>query len=209
MNVLLIENHPIMAKGIQHVFENHFEIINVDISKNGKQALEALNNNTYKVVVMDIVLPNTDSHTLLHHIKRLQNEAKILIFSNNQDEVYALPYITMGANGYLNKSQSEQDFVLAIRMILAGQLFLSQRVINKKMKINSYNNEPDTPFKKLSKRELELFNHLMKGKRMKDASTIMNIHQSTAATLKKRMMKKLGVNSLVDLINLAKEFGFK
>lgn len=209
MNVLLIEDHPITAMGIKHVFHDNFESTEVHIASNGKESLVLLNSTAYTVVVMDIVLPDTDSHALLFNIKRLQPEAKILMYSNCQDEVYAMPYISMGANGFLNKSHPEEDFVLAVKMILANQIFLSQRVINKKIKKKLFTLDMGSPFRTLSKRELELFNHLMKGERMKDISSTMNIHQSTAATLKKRLMKKLGVDSMVDLVNVAVEFGFK
>lgn len=209
MNILIIENHPITALGTKQVLEDNFDAVNVQIAPDGNVAVNIMNDNSYEVIVMDIVLPDTDSHALLHDIKRLQPQSNVLIYSNSQDEVYAMPYIKMGASGFLNKSKSEEDFILAIKMVSSGQLFLSQQVIKKSMNNQNNSLELESPFQKLSKRELELFNHIIKGKRMKVISSTMNIEQSTTATLKKRMMIKLGVNNMVELINLSNEFGFK
>lgn len=209
MNVLIIEDHPITAMGVEQIFEDYFECSEVHIASNGKDAINKINTISFKVMIMDIVLPDTDTHALLFEALRVQPNSKILIYSNYQDEIYAMPYISMGASGYLNKTNSEENFVQAIKMILAGQLYLSQKVIQKNMNRKSNTANMGSPFQKLSKRELEFFNHLIKGYSVKDISAVMHIEPSTAATLKKRMMKKLCVTGIVELIKVADEFGYK
>lgn len=209
MNVLLIEDHPITAMGIEQVFEDHFDSVKVHIATNGKEALNKINAFSFKVIVMDVVLPDTDTHALLFEALRIQPESKILIHSNCQDEIYAMPYISMGASGYLNKTSSEIDFVQAVKLVMSGQLVLSQKVMQKNINRKTNAANLGSPFQKLSKRELEFFNHLIKGDSIKDISVVMHIEPSTAATLKKRMMKKLGVTGMVELIRVADEFGYK
>lgn len=209
MNVLIIEDHPITAMGIEQVFDDHFDSAKIHFAINGKEAIQKLNSMPFKVIVMDIVLPETDTHALLFETLRIQPDSKILIHSNYQDEIYAMPYISMGASGYLNKSSSELDFVQAIKLVMAGQLVLSQQVMRKNMNHKTNSANLGSPFQKLSKRELEFFNHLIKGDSIKDISTVMHIEPSTSATLKKRMMKKLGVTGMVELIKVADEFGYK
>lgn len=209
MNVLVIENQPITALGIESVCRDHFNPLEVFAVESSQQALCKINKFRFQVVIMDIALPQTDSHALLKEITRIQSDCKILIYSNNQDDVYAMSYISMGASGYLNKTNSKEDFVMAIKMILAGQLFLSERMIRKNLDCRTNTVNIESPFLKLSKREFEFFYHYIEGKRIKDIRCLMNIEQSTVATLKKRMMTKLGVDNVVDLINIAGEFGYK
>lgn len=209
MNVLVIEDQPITALGVERLVMENFDTSHIHIATTGKQALHKINEFSFQLVIMDIVLPQTDSHALLFDIMRLQSNCKVLIYSNNRDEVYAMSYVSMGASGYLNKINPKEDFVMAIKMILGGQLFLSERVIRNNINQKTKKVNTESPFKKLSKRELEFFNHYIKGSRIKDICGIMNVEQSTAATLKKRMMTKLGVDGMVNLINIANEFGYK
>lgn len=208
MNVLVVDKNPINAIGCKKIFEDHFKAAKVHNTNNGEKAIHKLNTISFDVVVMDIVLQDTDAQSLLYEILRIQPKAKILIFSNNQDEIFAMPYISMGASGYLNKTSSEADFVLAINMIITGQLVMSQHLTKKNANKKTSTLGIKCPFQKLSKRELELFDHLIKGERIQDISKIMNIAPTTAATLKKRIMVKLNVKGMVDLIKVACEFGY-
>jgi len=208
MNVLNVEDHPITALGIKNIFEDHYKEANFYQVSNGNDALKKLNEISFKIVILDIVLPNTDTHALFKSIRKLQPECKILIHSNYQDEIYAMRYISMGASGFLNKSKPEDEFVMAINMILAGQVFVSQEVVQNSMGANKETLNYNNPFENLSKRELELFNHIIKGEQMKYICDVMKIQQSTSATLKKRIMNKLGVKNMIELINLAKEYGY-
>lgn len=208
MNVIHIDNHPIIALGAQKIFEENFKDAKFYYAKNGKEALAKFNEISFKIAILDIVLPKTDTQALLTKIRNLQPKCKILIYSNYQDKIYAMRYISMGASGFLNKSKSEKDFVMAINMILAGQLFISQEIAQHSISSTKGNTNYSNPFEDLSKRELELFNHLIKGEQMSHVCDVMNIQQSTSATLKKRIMTKLSVTNMVELINLAKEYGY-
>lgn len=124
-----------------------------------------------------------------------QQSAAILIFPQATYKPYTIQYITKGASGFLDKSSSEKELLLAIEMITLGQLYLP-----KDMLLTIYNQSASTeqnakPFKNLSRRDLEVFKLLIKGKRVKDISKIMQIHQSVTSTLKKRIMYKFKVDN--------------
>lgn len=208
MTVLVVEDHPVFAFGIQNILENNFENVKFHHAVSGKEAVDKLNSNSFKIMILDVVLPGTDTHTLLYEALRIQPEIKTLMYSNNPERLYAMHYISLGANGYLNKSRSEKDLVMAINSVLAGQLFVSQEAVRANIDPKTKSINLSNPFDKLSYRELEVFNHVVKGKRLKDICEIMNIEQSTVATLKRRLMAKLKVDNLIGLINTATEYGY-
>jgi|AntRauTorckE5430_2_1112549.scaffolds.fasta_scaffold00304_4 DNA-binding NarL/FixJ family response regulator len=209
MKALVIEDHPVFAFGIQNILENNFEDVEFHHTINGKKALEKLNNISFEIMVLDVVLPHTDTHALLYEALRIQPELKTLIYSNNPEKIYAMHYISLGANGYLSKARPEKDLVMAIHAILAGQLFLSQDVVHKNVDPKTKCIDLSNPFEKLSSREFEVFNHVIKGEQLKDICEIMNIEKSTVSTLKRRLMTKLRVNNLISLMNTAIEYGYK
>jgi len=209
MNILLIEDHPITAMGVTKTLETCYKNAQTQHVKNGKDALAIIHKCTFNLIICDILLPDTDTQNLVFEILRLQPNIKILMLSSYQDEIYAIPYLSMGASGYINKNKSEKEFIMAVEMVMAGQVAISQQIIHNNLNRNNSSYTLENPFNKLSKRELELLNHLLSGERMKDICRIMKIEQSTSSTLKKRIMTKLGVASMMDLFNLANQFGMK
>jgi DNA-binding NarL/FixJ family response regulator len=209
MNVLIIEDHPITAMGLKVIIEENFENPKVDIAHNGKEALNFVKNKAYKIILLDITLPNTDTQSLVNKLKRVTENTEILICSNNDPNMYAMNYISMGASGYIHKSSSKQQMVTAINTVLEGQVYVSKEILQ-----NSLNNKGQVIGQQkklinhLSNRELEVLTHLLNGKRINDIKATMNIHQSTASTLKKRIMEKANVDNLMDLKKKADEGGF-
>jgi len=102
-----------------------------------------------------------------------------LVCSNTDSKIYAMPYIAMGASGFIHKSFTDLLLVTAINLILDGKTYISTEVLqnslNKKVQIQ---NQQEDLTKQLSRRELEMFTHLLNSKRIKEISETMYIHQS-------------------------------
>jgi DNA-binding NarL/FixJ family response regulator len=194
--------------GVAHLFEDHFDGVVFHHAKNGKEALLKLNSIAFTVMILDVVLPDTDTHALLFETRRIQPQLKTLIYSNYPEHIYAMPYIKMGAVGYLNKAILEDEFVKAVKTILSGQVYISQDLMHSNINQHTNSFTLGNPFDTLSNRELEIFNHIIEGKKMTAIRIVMKIEQSTTSTLKKRLMLKLGVTNMVDLINMAKAYGY-
>jgi len=210
MNVLIIEDHPITAIGLKMLVDDNFEEAEADIAHHGKSALKMAKDKAYHLIILDISLPQTDTQKLLENLTIISKDIQILLCSNHDANIYAMPYISMGASGFVHKSSSEQEIVSAIKSVINGQIYVEKEVLmnnlNHKTKVKTQNKPISNIF---SSRELEVFTHLMEGKRIKDISEIMNIHQSTASTLKKRIMEKANVDNLIDLKNLADDIVLK
>lgn len=204
MTVLIIEDHPITSMGLKMLIDENFEDAKVNIAPYAKEALAYVKKVNYDIILLDIGLPNTDTQSLLYNLKRYAENAKILVCSNYDESLYAMSYISMGASGFVHKSSSGPQIINAIKMLLDGQIYLSQDVLRNSLTSSNQemlnNSNIGSHFKsRLSNRELEVLSHLLQGKRIKDISKVMNIHQTTASTLKKRIMTKANVDNLIDL----------
>lgn len=207
MNILIVEDHPVMALGTKMLLEDNFEHLVVDIVGDGKNCIKHVKANLYDIIIQDIELPHTDSLRLLEVIKTLQPKTKVLIYTYKSDEVYALTYINQGASGYLNKSNSEERLILAVKSILHGQFVLNQNVMYNQLQ-HSGKKGLSKSFQDLTERELELVRHLIKGERLKDIGNTMNIAQSTVSTLKSRIFNKLNVNNIIELSEIYHDIEF-
>lgn len=208
MNTLILEDHPITAMGLQIAIEENFINASVQIAADGKIALNMVKNETFALIILDINLPQTDTQSLIYNLKRHNEGAEILVCSINDERVYAMSYVSMGASGYIHKSSSAEQIITAIKMVLDGQVYLSKDVLqNSLSKTNKLSGMNKNAAPQFSNRELEVLTHILNGKKIKDISEIMNIHQSTASTLKKRVLQKASVDNIIDLKKKADDLG--
>ena len=110
----------------------------------------------------------------------------------------------MGARGYLRKDASNDEIEKAITTVLNGKTYISPSLTQKLLAGLQSRKETGNPFDKLSHREFEIVQHLAQGDSIKEISTKLNVHTSTAGTHKARIFEKLGVHNVIELINLAK-----
>lgn len=208
MKVLSIIEEQLVSIGVENILQEQFTAIEIVSSIDYNEILEQTELNSFDVILLDVEVSDLDALYLMKILNNKQPQAKTLVISRIPPRYDAMKYLDMGVSGFLDKSTSGEDLVIAIKLIQKDKLYIS-----KDMLMSIYNNnggmEHDaTPFHKLSKRELEIFELMIKGKRIKDISKIMNIQQSTTSTLKKRVMSKLKVDNMMNLKMLALEYGY-
>jgi DNA-binding NarL/FixJ family response regulator len=123
----------------------------------------------------------------------------VLVVSCHPEEIYALSAIKAGAQGYVAKTQSVATIREALHTVVDGGIFLSEG-ISDQSNINLKRADV-LRFKKLSTREIEVLNLLSRGKRNKEISQDLNINEKTVSTYKTRLLKKLDVDNIADLIH--------
>jgi two-component system invasion response regulator UvrY len=204
--ILIADDHTMMRKGLKIVLTDLYPYAELDFATNGEDTLHAVRQNKYSVLILDMNFSDMSSFSLFQQIMLADNNLKVLIYTMNAEEVYALRYMQMGAYGYLQKSCSDSEFAKAVQTILNGKRYFSQDVID--ALTLSYRNgiQPKNPFSSLSVRELEICMYLVKGHGIGKISSILNLHTSTVATQKNRIFKKVSVETLIDLAELAKTY---
>ena len=167
----------------------------------GNDLFKFLKNKIPDVLVMEIDLPEINGITALRTIKSQVPGTKMLIFTCQPEEMYALSAIKAGASGFLSKTVSTDNLQKAIQQVARGGIYLNKEITDKINSGFSQSNSLISKFKRLSTREAEVLNMLASGKRNKDIADALDINEKTVSTYKTRLLQKLKVDNLADLIH--------
>lgn len=203
IKVLIADNHPIVRVGVQHVLDttSDFEVVAaVATTTELFQKLETL---TPDVILLEMDIPEINGIATLRKIKKDFPDLKVLIYSGQSEDVYALSTIRAGAFGYLSKTADLDYIISAIRKVSEGNMFITNELAQR-LAFDEGTKKPRRFFRKLSSREVEVLKLLASGKRNKEVALGLNLNEKTVSTYKARLMKKLNVDNLVDLLQQAK-----
>lgn len=198
--VLIADHHPITRLGISALLESDGSYEVVGKVTNGKELEKALRQGIPDVLIMEIDLPEVNGITALRTIKADHPGTRILILSCHPEEMYALNAIKAGASAYLSKTASTETIKEAIHQVARGGIYLNKEISDRLNSGISRTNNLISRYKKLSTREIEVLNLLSTGKRNKDIAEALDINEKTVSTYKTRLLKKLKVDNLADLI---------
>lgn len=201
-NLLIIDDHSIVRTGIKLLAKEHLNATTEEAS-DGKIALKKIKEKKYDLLLLDINMPDTDCGKLLSTILTISPETKVLIFSMNEEDLFARHYLKLGAKGFLNKKSSDAQIMQAIQQVLTGKRYISPQLAET-FGEDLAGSKNANPFEMLSERELTVVGHLLKGNSISGISEIMTLHPSTIGTYKTRIFEKLSIKSLIDLTELAR-----
>jgi DNA-binding NarL/FixJ family response regulator len=203
IKVLIADSHPIVRMGIQNVLNSasDFEIIG-DVATTTElfTKLESLNPD---VVILEMDIPEINGIATLRKLKQEYPDIKVLIYSGQSEDVYALSTIRAGAFGYLSKTADLDYIITAVKKVSEGNMFITNELAQR-LAFDEGTQKPRRFFRKLSTREVEVLKLLASGKRNKEVALGLNLNEKTVSTYKARLMKKLNVDNLVDLLQQAK-----
>jgi len=203
IKVLVVDHHPIVRKGIVKLFESSPEIDVVGEADNGKELFNFIDNHSVDIVISEIDLPQLNGITALRTLKKDHHDVKVIIFSSHPEEIYAVSTIKAGAAGYLHKSASTDTLKEAILKVYRGGIYISNNLAQR-LAFDENGSKSSKLYKKLSTREVEVLRLLSSGKKNKEIAKELEINEKTVSTYKARLLKKLNVTNLVDLINQAR-----
>ncbi|PCJ97379.1 MAG: DNA-binding response regulator [Flavobacteriaceae bacterium] len=203
IKVLIADNHPIVRIGVKEVLRStkDFEVIN-DVSTS-TELFEALKTSTPDVVMLEMDIPEINGIATLRKIKLEYPNIKVLMYSGQSEDVYALSTIRAGAFGYLSKAADLDYIISAIKKVSKGDMFITNELAQR-LAFDEGTQKPRRFFRKLSTREVEVLKMLASGKRNKEVAQGLNLNEKTVSTYKARLMRKLNVDNLVDLLQQAK-----
>jgi two-component system invasion response regulator UvrY len=200
--LLIIDDHSIVRTGIKLLAKEHLAVI-TDEAADGRIALRKIKETKYDLLMLDINIPDTDCGKLLSTILTISPNTKVLIFSMNEEDLFARHYLKSGAKGFLSKKSSDAEIIRAIQQVLSGKRYISPQLAEL-LGDDLAGNKNTNPFETLSERELSVVNHLLRGNSISAISEIMTLHPSTVGTYKTRIFEKLAIKSLIDLTELAR-----
>lgn len=206
--IVIADHHPITRKGIACLLKKNENFTIVGKANNGDELYKTLEEQNPDILIMEIDMPQINGINALRNIKQQFPELRVLIYSTHPEEIYALRSIKSGAAGYVPKTASSKVFLKALKQIRKGGIFLNEELTSTFTSRNVGESSAISRYKKLSSREIEVLNLLSSGKRNKDIAAALNINEKTVSTYKTRLLKKLKVDNLADLIHQSRMFQF-
>jgi DNA-binding NarL/FixJ family response regulator len=211
LDVLLVDDHKIMRDGIKAILSRGNEFRVVGEAENGPEAVQFCKRLKPHLVLMDIGLPGLNGVETTQEILRFHADCKIVILSMYEDENSVMGAIRAGARAFILKRASDMDLVEALRMVAAGGIYLSPQVSDRLLlriqKGDLESHQAHSALGVLSPRELQVLRLVADGKTSKEIATLLELSEQTVRSYRKTMMRKLGVNNVAGLTQLALSTG--
>lgn len=203
IKVCLADNYPVVHFGVKSYFKDHSDISIVANVGNFSMVKDVLATKEIDVLIVDLDL---DGLASIYEVKSLLKnfpKTKILIFSNYAEQLYAPNAIKAGVSGYVHKTSKLETLGTAIAKVHQGNIVMNDSV-KRSLALISKQSKSERLYRKLSNREVEVLRYLSDGKKNNEVATILNLNEKTISTYKLRLLQKLNVTNLVDLVNKAK-----
>jgi DNA-binding NarL/FixJ family response regulator len=200
MNILIIDDHPLLRAGLGRLFAIEFSATVLEAAT-AAEGLRLFREAAPQITVLDLNLPDHGGLSVLRQIKDLDAGAKVVILSMHDDTLSAAACLKGGAIAYLSKSAAPELILEAIRKALKGEPYL-QPTIAQDLAIQRAT-RPEDPFQSLSPQDLELLRLVLAGKRAEQIAESLGIAEKTVANRKTMLRAKLNIANDIELMKAA------
>lgn len=205
--VFLVDDHPIVRQGLALFIEREPDLMVCGEAEDVTSALQAIRESTPDFVILDISLDGRDGLELLKTLRVRHPNLPVLVLSMHDESVYAERSLRAGANGYIMKQEAADKVITAIRQILGGDVYLSDR-LTKRMLQQFVNGSvsPRDPLAKLSDRELEVFRLIGAGRGTRQIADELHVSAKTVESYQAHIKEKLALRNARELVQHAVEW---
>ncbi|RZI86558.1 MAG: response regulator transcription factor [Pseudomonas sp.] len=199
-SVFIVDDHPVIRLAVRMLLENQGYKI-VGESDNGVDAMQLIREARPNLVILDIAIPRLDGLEVLARFQSMALPMKVLVLTAQSPALFAIRCMHSGASGYVCKQEDLSELISAIKAVLAGYNYFPSQVLQGETE----NSRSELAlFRQVNDRELMVLQLFAQGRSNKEIASGMFLSNKTVSTYKKRLMQKLRVSTLVDLIDVAK-----
>jgi two-component system response regulator FimZ (fimbrial Z protein) len=202
INISIADNQPVVMHGIKCFFKCHSQVSVVDTVFHLKDIEHSLKVKKPSILLVDIELEGLHSINSLKKIAQDYPTTKILIYTCASEKLFGVTSLKAGASGFISKNESLENIEKAILKVAAGHTIFSD-LVHRSIIRSARVNAEERMYRKLSSREKEVLNYLIIGKKNNEISELLGLHEKTVSTYKLRLLNKLNVTNLIDLVNKA------
>ncbi|MBQ0116609.1 MAG: response regulator transcription factor [Flavobacterium sp.] len=203
IKLCLADNQPVTHYGLESYFKKNDSIVITQNVYNLEQLDDVLGKKPVDIVIIDLELDGLTSINYLKSIVQEYTNTQFLVFTNLAEQIYAFNSFKSGVMGYVQKKDKLQVLEDAINKVYDKKLVFSD-LIKKQIELNSKGKKAERMHRKLSSREIEVLRYLSEGKKNKEIAELLHLNEKTISTYKLRLLTKLHVTNLVDLIDKAR-----
>jgi DNA-binding NarL/FixJ family response regulator len=203
VKILLVDDHQVLREGLRSMLERQPDMEVVGEAADGTAALRLVRELAPDLVIMDVNMPGMDGIDVTRLISRDHPSVKVLALSMYLRRTFVCEMLKSGATGYLLKESAFAEIVEAIHTVLRGERYVSSRVAG--LLVDEYvqqgQRNPDQAH--LTKREFDVVRMLADGKSSKEIAMITGTSVKTVDACRRRVMQKLKVRSIAELVKYA------
>lgn len=201
--ILIAEDHALVREGLRRIIESTVGFSVVGEARDGDETILKVREGGFDVLLLDMSMPGKSGLDLIRHVRGLAPKLPMLILSMHAEDQYAIRAIRSGASGYLTKDSAPGQLVVAINKVMNGGIYISQAVAE----LLAPGLAPHAPagpkHTLLSDREHEVFLALVNGASVSEIAAHMHLSVKTVSTHKSRVLEKMAMTSIADLVRYA------
>jgi len=203
--IIIADDHAVVRTGLQLILDETSDMSICDEAANGDELIEKLKHNHYDLILLDISMPGKDAMDVLKEIKTTWERIPVVIFTMNPDDIYAVRMIRNGASAYINKETDPQRIIEVLRTVLSGKKYFTQQqstmlaewVVEPEKKVGTLLHET------LSDREFQIFFMLASGMKKSEIAEKLAISKHTIGNHRTNIMHKMNLTTNSDLTRYA------
>jgi len=201
VQILIVDDHPFIRKGLIHVLQYELanEVVRIDEAGSHSEALSCLSAASYDLILLDVSLEGRNGLDLLMWIRKERPHTPVLVISMHPEDQYALRAIRLGAAGYLSKQSAPAELMTAITGIRTHGRYISHRLSLLMAEDLGRTGHGTVLHEHLSNREMEIGGMIARGESPAEIAEALNLSVKTVNTYRTRLLNKLAVRNNVGL----------
>ena len=208
--IVLADDHALIRHGIKNIITRDQSLEIVGEVGDGDELLSFLEKHEADLIILDISMPKVSGIDLAELIKKKFPRIKVRMLTMHKNKQFFYRSMSAGADGYLIKSDSDEELLLAINKVREGRTYISPFLSDDFTEdvLAAYRNQEANPFKELTKREKQILALVVDGYTSKDMARKLNLSPRTVDHHRSNLLKKFKMKNSVDLVNYAVRNGY-
>lgn len=202
IRVFLVDDHALFRTGLKSVLGEAGDIEVIGEASSGEEAIGQFKALSPDLILMDVNMPGIGGVEATRKILRQDPTVKIVAVTALSEDPFPNQLLDAGAMGYISKGCPGDELFEAIRMVMAGNHYISKDVAQK-LAISHVSGNNESPLKKLSAREMQVMTMIVTGQGTQQISDALFLSPKTVSTYRHRLYEKLGVSNDVELTHFA------
>ena len=203
--ILIVDDHPIVRQGLAELINHEQDLTVCGQAEDALEALRAIKEINPNMVIVDISLKETSGLELIKDIGAQYGDLPVLALSMHDESLYAERALRAGAKGYIMKAEATENVVTAIRRVLSGQIYVSDKMAAKMVRklVGGRRETGASAIERLSDRELEVFSLIGQGQGTRQIAEKLHLSVKTVETYRAHIKEKLNLADANELLQYA------
>jgi DNA-binding NarL/FixJ family response regulator len=203
--VVIVDDHPLLRKGVGQLIDNEKDLMVVGEAEDAAKALTVIETSHPDVALIDISLGGASGIELLKNLKARFPKLQVLVLSMHDESVYAHRALRAGASGYIMKQEATEKVLTALRKVLRGEVYLSERLGTRMLNtlVGGRSTGAASPIEALSDRELEVFSLIGQGHGTRPIAEKLHLSVKTIESHRAHIKEKLNLQTATELVHHA------